>query len=74
MSFIKSEKRKLISAEQGAEITHIDLKNKYISYEDKTADFNRLYFRGCPVLPIKGKKTLIPKNQGTPVDANRRKH
>lgn len=72
MSFIKSEKRKLVSAEPCADITHIDLQKKHISYEGRTADFNRLYFRGCPVLPIKGKKTLTPKNQGTPVDANRR--
>lgn len=72
MSFIKSEKRKLISAERCAEITHIDLKNKYISYEEKTADFNRLYFFGCPILPIEGKRKVIPKKQGTPIDANRR--
>lgn len=73
MSFIKSSKRKLTPAEQSAEIAHIDLKNKYIFYEDKTADFNRLYFIGCPILPIEGKRLVAPKNQGIPLDANRRK-
>jgi integrase len=72
MSFIKSETRKTIKAEKISDITLIDFKDKYIHTSNGIADFNRLYFIGCPILPIKGKKISIPKNQGVLKDANRR--
>lgn len=72
MSFIKPNTRKTTQAKQPSEITLINFKNKYIHTSNGIADFNRLYFTGCPILPIEGKQISIPKNQGKIVDANRR--
>lgn len=72
MSFIKSKKRKVRAATKEMEIPSVNLTGKYIFYEHGIADFERLYFKGCPVLPIEGKSIPIPKGQGDLVDAGRR--
>ncbi len=74
MAFIKKDKRKTISARssQYSDVTNINLKDKVITDGHGTADFERLLYKGCPVLPISGRRIVIPKSQPIIVDAGRK--
>ena len=74
MSFIKENKRKISTAASinDENVTHINLKNRFITDGHGTANFERLLYKGCPVLPMEGRRIFKPKNQPTIVDENRK--
>lgn len=74
MAFIKNDKRKTTSAKSSkySNVTNINLKEKIITDGHGTANFERLLYKGCPVLPISGRRSVIPKNQPDIIDARRK--
>lgn len=74
MAFLKENNRKTFSAISANEInlTSIDLKDKLITDGEHTANFQRLLYKGCPVLPMEGRRAYTPQNQPTIIDANRK--
>ncbi|SEG03543.1 site-specific integrase [Marinobacterium lutimaris] len=74
MAFIKNDKRKTTSAKisKYSNTTNINLKERIITDGHGTADFERLLYKGCPVLPISGRRSVIPKNQPGIIDARRK--
>ena len=74
MAFLKNNKRKTTEAKNITEekITNIDLKERAITDGHSTANFERLLYKGCPVLPMEGRRIFEPKNQPAIVDANRK--
>ncbi|MGP5307430.1 hypothetical protein [Vreelandella alkaliphila] len=74
MAFLKESKRKTSAARQTnfENVISINLKNKFITDGHGTANFERLLYKGCPILSMEEKRTKKPKNQADLVDANRR--
>ena len=74
MSFIKKTARKTTvpALFSNATVTHINLKDRNIVNGNNIANFERLCYLNCPVLPIEGKRIKIPLKQTELVDANRK--
>lgn len=74
MAFLKERKRKTSVAMviTDEDIVNINLKDKFITDGHSTANFERLLYIGCPVLPMEGRRIYQKKDQPSIVDANRK--
>ncbi|WP_286985053.1 hypothetical protein [Halomonas sp.] len=74
MAFQRREKRKVSPAKPsyGSNVININLKDKAITDGHGTANFERLLYKGCPILPMDGRRAWAPKNQTEIVDAGRK--
>jgi hypothetical protein len=74
MAFIKNDKRKTTSAKSSkySSVTNINLKEKIITDGHGTADFERLLYKGCPVLPINGRRIVHQKYKSKIIDVGRK--
>ena len=73
MAFLKDKKRKIVppSFINTDTVINISLQDKSITDGHGTANFERLLYKNCPVLPIAGKRTLIPIDQPDFIYADR---
>lgn len=74
MAFLKDSKRKISVATSidYQSVTSINLKDRSITDGHSTANFVRLLYIGCPVLPMEGRNIHKPKSQSSLIDANRK--
>ncbi|MGO2009104.1 hypothetical protein [Vreelandella alkaliphila] len=74
MAFLKESKRKTSATTpiNDRNVVSINLKDKFITDGHSTANFERLLYKGCPVIPMEGRRIYKPKNQPALVDANRK--
>ncbi|WP_333779444.1 hypothetical protein, partial [Vibrio cholerae] len=72
MALIGVNKRKTLTANIVDNVHDIRSLNKIFSDGHTTADLERLCFKDCPVLEIKGKKHPRKYQKTTLVDMNRR--
>lgn len=74
MAFLKESRRKTsaIIPIVDEDIVSINLNDKFITDGHSTANFERLLYIGCPVLPMEGRRIYQNKDQPSIVDANRR--
>ncbi|MBS0855341.1 MULTISPECIES: hypothetical protein [unclassified Tatumella] len=74
MAFIKNNSRKTMmpSFLNEDNLVNINMRDHTIVDNGKIANFERLLYRGCPILPLDGYRVAIPINQPDIVDANRR--
>lgn len=74
MAFLKESKRKTSTAQKTnfENVVSINLKDRFITDGHGTANFERLLYKGCPILSMEEKRTNKPKTQADLVDANRR--
>lgn len=73
MAFLKDKKRKIVppSFINTDTVVNISLQDKSITDGHGSANFERLLFKNCPVLPVAGRRTLIPIDQPEVIDADR---
>ncbi|MDN3561612.1 hypothetical protein [Vreelandella neptunia] len=74
MAFLKESRRKIsaVTSIVGEDIVSINLNDKFITDGHSTANFERLLYIGCPVLPMEGRRIYHNKDQPSIVDANRK--
>lgn len=74
MVFLKDSKRKIsvATAIVDEDIFSININEKFITDGHSTANFERLLYIGCPVLPMEGRRIYQNKDQPSIVDANRK--
>ncbi len=74
MAFLKENKRKTSTAQKTnfENVVSINLKDRFITDGHGTANFERLLYKGCPILSMEEKRINKPKTQADLVDANRR--
>lgn len=74
MAFLKENKRKTSTAQKTnfENVVSINLKDRFITDGHGTANFERLLYKGCPILSMEEKRTNKPKTQADLVDGNRR--
>lgn len=73
MAFLKENKRKIVtpSFTNTDIVINISLQDKSITDGHGTANFERLLYKNCPVLPMAGKRTVIPIDQPEIIYADR---
>ncbi|MCL6397644.1 site-specific integrase [Pectobacterium carotovorum subsp. carotovorum] len=74
MAFLKENKRKIVTSSftNTDKVININLRHQSITDGHGTADFERLLYKHCPVLPMEGRRVVIPVNQPDIIDAGRR--
>ncbi|AZI87929.1 site-specific integrase [Kosakonia sp. CCTCC M2018092] len=73
MAFLRDKKRKIAppSFINTDTVINISLQDKSITDGHGSANFERLLYKNCPVLPVAGRRSLIPINQPEIIDADR---
>lgn len=74
MAFLKDNKRKIVASCKYniTEVTNIDLKYKIINDGGRTADFERMLYKGCPVIPQSKNNSCVLDDKETFIDLNRK--
>lgn len=74
MAFLKDNKRKIVTSykHHATEAINIDLKSKTIKDGTKIADFERLLYKGCPVMPRGKRNFFILDDKETFINLNRK--
>lgn len=73
MAFLKDNKRKVAfpSLINSDAVINISLRDKSITDGHGTANFERLLYKNCPVLPMAGKRNIAPIDKSKIIDADR---
>lgn len=74
MAFLKDNKRKTTTPSPftDSNVISLSLSDRSITDGHGTANFERLLYKDCPILPMEGRLISIPRNQPEIVDANRK--
>lgn len=74
MAFLKDNRRKTKAPApfNYSDVTSINLRDRAITDGHGAANFERLLYKGCPVLPMEGRRVNIPVNQPDIVSAGRK--
>jgi hypothetical protein len=74
MAFLKDNKRKTTTPSPftDSNVISLSLSDRSITDGHGTANFERLLYKGCPVLPMEGRLISIPRGQPEIVDADRK--